>query len=75
MVTGKNQAIRDFMSRGYGLIEASMLGLYTEVVPEMTRRVELLEALLFALVEHIEDPSQLDEMDHEMDQIDREAIN
>lgn len=52
---------------GYDFISRSVMAKYTEVTPEMARRVELLEVLLFTFVEHVINLDSLSTIENELD--------
>jgi len=39
-------------NQGYDFIDVVIISKFTEVAPEVSRKIELLEALLFAFIEH-----------------------
>lgn len=50
----------------YDFIEMSILSSYISVSPEVVRKIELLEALLFGFIEHSLDLNLLDEIEQQI---------
>lgn len=51
---------------GYELLETVFVTNFDEITPEFVRKCAVMECLLFAFIEHAEDLSLLDKMEHEL---------
>jgi len=56
-----NDDARSLLDTGYRYIDLKMNQHHSSVTPMAARNIEMLEYLLFALIEHAEDPSLLEE--------------
>jgi len=54
-------------AHGYDYISENITKKYAEVVPEMVRRVEILEVLLFSFIEHAANLDSLDKIEQQLD--------
>jgi len=57
---------RDVQNQGYEFIEAAFGIHFSEVTPDFVTKFELMEALLFAFIDHGLDPAKFNEMEEKL---------